>query len=169
MMAMTHQRCHRQLGTPIPAAGYRVTHGWPCPSGSEHRAGAHGHWSHLDGWGGSPLHEPRQREVWGWLLPSPVGWGLFLEAPFQCWAAAASWEEAGAPRCSEDVPGLPGGPGRELGGYSWLVPKRACKEVFSGCPHVGLWWGAGCQATCPVMVGQQVTLRWVGAGGCLLL
>lgn len=30
---MTHQRCHRQLGTAIPAAGYRVTQGWPSAPG----------------------------------------------------------------------------------------------------------------------------------------
>lgn len=64
-----------------------------------------------------------------------VGRGLFSKAPFQHWAAAASWEEAGAPHCSKAWPGLPGGPGWEPGGYSWtrcIYKEALADSIF---PH----------------------------------
>lgn len=87
------------------------------------------------------------------MLLSPVGWGLFLKAPFQSWAAAASWEEAGAPCCSEGLPGLPGGPGQDQGGYSWLVPKTCLQRGFQWMSIVG------CR------LPAQVTTLWMGSMG----
>lgn len=87
------------------------------------------------------------------MLLSPVGWGLFLKAPFQSWAAAASWEEAGAPRCSEGLPGLPRGPGQDQGGYSWLVPKTCLQRGFQWMSIVG------CR------LPAQVTTLWMGSMG----
>lgn len=58
-----------------------MTGGWPSPQEPSER------WVLMDTGGdvlqtqmigeGVPLHELRLRKVWGWLLLSPVGWGLF--------------------------------------------------------------------------------------------
>lgn len=92
------------------------------------------------------------------MLPSPVGWGLFLEAPFQSWAAAAGWEEAGAACCSEGLPGLPGGPGQDQGGYSWLVPKTRLQRGFQ--------WMSPCRSIVGCRLPAQVIITlWMGSIG----
>lgn len=48
----------------------------------------------------------------GLAAAASSGLGTGSQGPFP--AAAASWEEAGAPCCSKGLPGLPGGPGGSL-------------------------------------------------------
>lgn len=85
-----------------------------------------------------------------------MGWGLFLKAPFQSWAAAAGWEEAGAPHCREGLPGLPRGPGR-------------IREVPAGCsPNTfakGLSLDVPSQSTVGCRLPAQVTTLWMGSVG----
>lgn len=70
----------------------------------------------------------------GLAAAASSGLGTGSQGPFP--VAAASWEEAGAPCCSEGLPGLRGGPGWELGGYGWSGPWGICKEAFGAAPHL---------------------------------